>query len=140
MFTQKELASLMHDLIEETNHQQVKVGRSWATLSETFNDDLDLVGGLSFQETQQIRAEIEKQEAAKSDPAKRIADMDLSNLSDEQIEVIRQLTLRAEDGFDKRASLADNDDVKNIANSHADACMRLLGRLRDEANNRTVAA
>jgi hypothetical protein len=64
MFTQKELASLMHDLIEETNHQQVKMGRSWATLSETFNDYLDLVGGLSFQETQQIRAEIEKQEAA----------------------------------------------------------------------------
>ena len=76
----------------------------------------------------------------KPNPANRIADMDLSNLSDEQIEVIRQLTLRAEDGFDKRASLADNDDVKNIANSHADACMRLLGRLRDEANNRTVAA
>jgi len=54
----------MHDLIEETNHQQVKMGRSWATLSETFNDYLDLVGGLSFQETQQIRGEIEKQEAA----------------------------------------------------------------------------
>ena len=64
MFTQKELDSLMHDLIEETNHQQVKMGRSWATLSETFNDYLDLVGGLSFQETQQIRAEIEKHEAA----------------------------------------------------------------------------
>lgn len=64
MFTQKELASLMHDLIEETNHQQVKMGRSWATLSETFNDYLGLVGGLSFQEAQQIRAEIEKHEAA----------------------------------------------------------------------------
>ncbi len=64
MFTQKEVDSLMHDLIEETNHQKVKMGRKWATLSETFHDYLDLVGGLSFQETQQIRAEIEKQEAA----------------------------------------------------------------------------
>jgi hypothetical protein len=76
----------------------------------------------------------------KPNPANRIADMDVSNLTDEQIEVIRQLTLRAEDGFDKRASLADNDDVKNIASGQAEACMRLLGRLRDEANNRTVAA
>jgi hypothetical protein len=76
----------------------------------------------------------------KKTDALRIADMDLSNLTVEQIEVIRQLTLRAEDGFDKRANLADNGDVKNIASSHAEACMRLLGRLRDEANNRTVAA
>lgn len=75
-----------------------------------------------------------------SNPANRIADMDVSNLTDEQIEVIRQLTLRAEDGFDKRASLADNDDVKNIANSHAEACMRLLGRLREEKDNRTTEA
>lgn len=73
-------------------------------------------------------------------PANRIADMDVSNLTDEQIEVIRQLTLRAEDGFDKRANLADNDDVRNIASSNAEACMRLLGRLRVEANNRTEAA
>ncbi len=72
--------------------------------------------------------------------AMQIADMEVSNLSDEQIEVIRQLTLRAEDGFDKRASLADNDDVKNIASSHAEACMRLLGRLRVEADNRTTEA
>lgn len=64
MFTQKELDSLMHDLIEETNHQKVKMGRSWATLAETFDDYLGLVGGLSFQEAQQIRAEIEKHEAA----------------------------------------------------------------------------
>jgi hypothetical protein len=64
MFTQKEIDCLMHDLIEETNHQQVKMGRSWATLSETFHDYLNEVGGLSFQEAQQIRAEIEKQEAA----------------------------------------------------------------------------
>jgi hypothetical protein len=76
----------------------------------------------------------------KPNPANRIADMDVSNLTDEQIEVIRQLTLRAEDGFDKRANLADNDDVKNIASSHADACMRLLGRLREEKDNRTEAA
>ncbi len=76
----------------------------------------------------------------KLNPANRIADMDVSNLTDEQIEVIRQLTRRAEDGFDKRASLADNDDVKNIASSHAEACMRLLGRLRVEADNRTMEA
>jgi hypothetical protein len=75
-----------------------------------------------------------------SNPANRIADMDVSNLTDEQIEVIRQLTLRAEDGFDKRANLADNDDVRNIASSHAEACMRLLGRLRDEKETRTEAA
>ena len=74
------------------------------------------------------------------EPRNTIAEMDLSNLTDEQIEVIRQLTLRAEDGFDKRASLADNDDVRNIASSHAEACMRLLGRLRDEKETRTVAA
>lgn len=69
----------------------------------------------------------------KPNPANRIADMDVSNLTDEQIEVIRQLTRRAEDGFDKRASLAVTDDVKSIANSCAEACMKLLDRLRVEA-------
>jgi len=64
MLTQNELDSLMHDLIEETNHQKVKMGRKQASLSETFYDYLDEVGGLSSDEITQVLAETEKQEAA----------------------------------------------------------------------------
>mgnify|MGYP003130769764 CR=1 FL=1 len=64
MLTQNELDSLMHDLIEETNHQKVKMGRKRASLSETFYDYLDEVGGLSSDEITQVLAETEKQEAA----------------------------------------------------------------------------
>ena len=68
-----------------------------------------------------------------NDRAERIAGMDLSNLTDEQIEIIRQLTLRAEDGFDQRARRSVNDDMRNLYLDQADACTELLDRLRYEA-------
>ena len=72
--------------------------------------------------------------------AMQIADMEVSNLSDEQIMVICNLTLRAEEGFLQRARSARNDDERNGWNSQADACLPLLGRLRDEKETRTEAA
>ena len=72
--------------------------------------------------------------------AMQIADMEVSNLSDEQIMVICNLTLRAEEGFLQRARSARNDDERNGWNSQADACLPLLGRLRDEKEARTEAA
>ena len=63
MFTEKELASLMHDLVEATDHQRIKMGRRWATLEETFYDYLDEVGGMSSDEIEQVLEEIKIQEA-----------------------------------------------------------------------------
>jgi hypothetical protein len=78
--------------------------------------------------------------AAKSDPAKRIADMDLSNLTVEQIEVIRRLALRAEADSFERSNRADNDDARNGWGNLAESIGRLLGRLDNEKENREEAA
>lgn len=68
------------------------------------------------------------------------AEMDLSNLTDEQIEVIRRLALRAEADSFERSNRAVNDDARNGWGSLADAIGRLLGRLDNEKENREVAA
>ena len=63
-------------------------------------------------------------------PASRISEMLVSNLTDEQLDVIRMFASVAETHFESR----------DLASHEADACMRLLGRLRDEKDNRKKAA
>ena len=69
-----------------------------------------------------------------------IGEMDLSNLTDEQIEVIIQLARFAEDGFDQSAETAVNTDMRHFRTKQANRCMVLRNRLGKEKQSRIEAA
>ena len=69
-----------------------------------------------------------------------IAEMDLSNLTDEQIEVIIQLVWAAENGFDQFAETAFNTSMRHFRIKQANRCMVLRNRLGQEKKNRQEAA
>lgn len=125
----------------EGNHLVIKVTR------EVFEgEDLEVIGGrkvrapLNGLRTSRGRITDGVVKIEEPTRAMQIADMEVSNLSDEQIMVICNLTLRAEESFLQRARSARNDDERNGWNSQADACLPLLGRLSEEKDNRTEAA
>lgn len=69
-----------------------------------------------------------------------IAEMDLSNLTDEQVEVMIKLAWFAEDGFDQAAERAISDTLRKARTKQAGQCMVLRNRLGQEKENREVAA
>tara|TARA_R110002012_G_C11366894_1_gene581515 strand:- start:371 stop:607 length:237 start_codon:yes stop_codon:yes gene_type:complete len=69
-----------------------------------------------------------------------IAEMDLSNLTDEQMEIIRRLVVVAEDQFDSLAENAVNTDKQERLTNLANQCMTLRGRLRNKKENKKEAA
>ena len=69
-----------------------------------------------------------------------IAEMDLSNLTDEQMEIIRRLVVVAEDQFDSLAENAVHTDKQKRLTNLANQCMTLRGRLRNKKENRKEAA
>ena len=58
MMTQKELERFIEELIQNTDHQRIKLGHKWATLSDAFEDYLSEIGGLSASEIDQVLSEI----------------------------------------------------------------------------------
>ena len=69
-----------------------------------------------------------------------IAEMDLSNLTDEQVKVMIQLAWFAEDGFDQAAAVAIGHEHRKVRTALAGQCMVLRNRLGQEKRNREVAA
>jgi len=74
------------------------------------------------------------------EPRNTIAEIDLSNLTDEQVEVMIKLAWFAEDGFDHSAEKASNNRVRIYRSKQAGQCMVLRHRLGQEKENREVAA
>ena len=68
------------------------------------------------------------------------AEMDLSNLTDEQVQVMIRLALFAEDGFDQAAEKATSHSIRKVLTKHAGQCMVLRNRLGQEKQNREEAA
>lgn len=75
-----------------------------------------------------------------------IGGMDLSNLTEDQLEVLRQLTVAAEDGFDMRAKHLEHASAfrkhfekSKKAKKRANMCMVLRNRLGQEIKNRNAA-
>ena len=75
-----------------------------------------------------------------------IGGMDLSNLTEDQLEVIRQLAVAAEDGVDMRAKHLENENAlrkhfekSKTAKKRANMCMVLRNRLAQEIKNQEVA-
>ena len=69
-----------------------------------------------------------------------IAEMDLSNLTDEQIAVMIKLAWFAEDGFDQAAEKAINDTARKARTKQAGQSMVLRNRLGQEKEKREAAA
>ena len=69
-----------------------------------------------------------------------IAEIDLSNLTDEQVKVMIQLAWFAEDGFDQAAAVAIGHEHRKVRTAQAGQCMVLRNRLGQEKRNREVAA
>ena len=69
-----------------------------------------------------------------------IAEMDLSNLTDEQVEVLVKLAWAAENGFDQFAETAINTEMRHYRTKQANRCMVLRNRLGREKKNRQEAA
>ena len=69
-----------------------------------------------------------------------IGEMDLSNLTDEQIEVLIKLVWAAEDGFDLSAERAINTQTRHFRIKQANRCMVLRNRLGQEKKDRQEAA
>ncbi len=65
-----------------------------------------------------------------------IAEMDLSNLTDEQIEVIIKLVWAAENGFDQFVENAINTERRHYNTKQANRCMVLRNRLGREKKTR----
>ena len=67
----------------------------------------------------------------------KIAYMEVSNLTDEQLTVMRSLTLRAEDGFEQKAYRQENDEARSGFLRRAYDCAELGYRVLEEQNRRT---
>ena len=74
------------------------------------------------------------------EPRNTIAEMDLSNLTDEQVKVIIKLAWFAENGFDHSAEIQTNNKMRRFRLKQAGQCMVLRNRLGQEKRNREVAA
>ncbi len=70
------------------------------------------------------------------EPRNTIAEMDLSNLTDEQVEVMTKLARFAEDGFDQSAERTSNQQMRVFRKKQAGQCMLLRHRLRQEKETR----
>lgn len=75
-----------------------------------------------------------------------IGGMDLSNLTEDQLTVIYQLAVAAEDGFDHRAeyykhasAFYDHHQISSLARKRANMCMVLRNRLAQEIKNGDAA-
>ncbi len=65
-----------------------------------------------------------------------IAEMDLSNLTNEQVEVLTKLVWAAENGFDEFATRAVNTKMRHSKQKQANGCMVLRNRLGREKKTR----
>jgi hypothetical protein len=73
-------------------------------------------------------------------PALSIGDMDLSNLTDDQLELIRTLALAAEEHFDRLGAASEFAPKADRANRASIQAFKLIGRIRQEKETRTEAA
>lgn len=73
-------------------------------------------------------------------PALSIGDMDLSNLTDDQLELIRTLALAAEEHFDRLGAASEFAPKADRANRASVQAFKLIGRIRQEKETRTEAA
>jgi|TARA_B100001094_G_C18099811_1_gene755102 hypothetical protein len=76
----------------------------------------------------------------KPNPANRIADMDVSNLTEDQLDAIRTLALAAEEHFDRLGAASEFAPKADRANRASIQAFILIGRIRKEKENRTEAA
>ena len=65
-----------------------------------------------------------------------IAEMDLSNLTNEQVEVLTKLVWAAENGFDQFVENAINTERRHYNTKQANRCMVLRNRLGQEKKTR----
>ena len=76
----------------------------------------------------------------KPNPANQIGDMDLSNLTEEQLDVIRTLALAAEEHFDRLGAASEFAPKADRANRASLQAFKLIGRIREQKETRTEAA
>ena len=72
--------------------------------------------------------------------ANQIGDMDLSNLTEEQLDAIRTLALAAEEHFDRLGRASEFAPKVDRANRASLQAFKLIGRIRTEKETRTEAA
>jgi hypothetical protein len=70
----------------------------------------------------------------------KIGDMDLSNLTEDQLELICTLALAAEEHFDRLGSASEFAPKADRANRASIQAFKLIGRIRKEKETRTEAA
>jgi len=75
-----------------------------------------------------------------AEPANPLADMDLSNLTEDQLDAIRTLALAAEEHFDRLGAASEFAPKADRANRASIQAFKLIGRIRKEKENRTEAA
>ena len=75
-----------------------------------------------------------------AEPANQIGDMNLSNLTEEQLDVIRTLALAAEEHFDRLGRDSEFAPKADRANRASIQAFKLIGRIRREKETRTEAA
>jgi len=76
----------------------------------------------------------------KPNPANQIGDMDLSNLTEEQLDVIRTLALAAEEHFDRLGAASEFAPKADRANRASLQAFKLIRRIREQKETRTEAA
>ena len=69
-----------------------------------------------------------------------IGDMDLSNLTEEQLDAIRTLALAAEEHFDRLGAASEFAPKADRANRASLQAFKLIGRIREQKETRTEAA
>ena len=75
-----------------------------------------------------------------AEPANRIGHMNLSNLTEEQLDVIRTLALAAEEHFDRLGRDSEFAPKADRANRASIQASKLISRIRREKETRTEAA
>ena len=125
----------------EGNHLVIKVTR------EVFEgENLEVIGGrkvrapLNGLRTSRGRITDGVVKIEEAEPANQIGDMDLSNLTEEQLDVIRTLALAAEEHFDRLGRDSEFAPKADRANRASIQAFKLIGRIRREKETRTEAA
>tara|TARA_R110002020_G_scaffold46591_1_gene132525 strand:- start:953 stop:1441 length:489 start_codon:yes stop_codon:yes gene_type:complete len=125
----------------EGNHLVIKVTR------EVFEgENLEVIGGrkvrapLNGLRTSRGRITDGVVKIEEPKPANPISDMDLSNLTEDQLDAIRTLALAAEEHFDRLGSASEFAPKADRANRASLQAFKLIGRIREEKETRTVAA
>lgn len=75
-----------------------------------------------------------------SNDIKNFGDMDLSNLTDEQLDSVKLLASAAMEHFDRMRSAAPDKDSRLASKEDGLMAFRLIGRTRREKEARTEAA